>query len=229
MNEQSERPESASSKADQPPSSQTESIPPDKLPVGLGIAALLLIAGAWLLRQGVWPLYLALLSGVLSILTAHSDYRRRRKAKNSTGSSIAGLATGYLSTFAVALILFVFLPNAAAKAQRIKCLANLKAIGQSARWWANDNGEKFPPDWVSMTNELTSARYLICPSDTRRSVPTINMAEAGAYARFLSTPANITYEWVAPPPNTDEPTKTLARCPIHNNVLSADGSVRQLK
>jgi prepilin-type N-terminal cleavage/methylation domain-containing protein/prepilin-type processing-associated H-X9-DG protein len=93
-------------------------------------------------------------------------------------------------------LLLPALAKAKAKAQRIKCVNNLKQIGLSFKMWENDNGDHFPMAvstsaggaseyvvatstgsqvttannlfhvFLCMSNEINDPRVLICPSDT---------------------------------------------------------------
>ena len=82
------------------------------------------------------------------------------------------------------------------KAQKISCLNNLKQIGLSEKIWAGDHSDKFPFEvsatnggtmelnnghnsWINfsvMSNELSTTRLLICPSDSERPLPATNFS-----------------------------------------------------
>ena len=70
-----------------------------------------------------------------------------------------------------------------------------------------------------MSNELSTARYLVCPADSSKR-PASNFVKL--------RPANISY-LLRTGPNVEEthPEEVLARCPIHGNVLLCDGSVKK--
>ena len=103
----------------------------------------------------------------------------------------------------IAILAGMLLPalaSAKAKAQRIKCVSNLKQVGLAFRIFAGDNDDRYPfattalsfptsagtftvsgnygqvinsvsTGWIhfqAMSNELASAKVLICPSDRNR-------------------------------------------------------------
>ena len=105
------------------------------------------------------------------------------------------------------------------KAQRIACINNIKQIGLAARLWANDNNDHFPADFLTMSNELNSAKLLVCPGDTNRPVA-LNWSGFG--------PANVSYEMLSPGVPETDPAVVFVRCPIHNNVGLVDGSAHML-
>ncbi len=104
------------------------------------------------------------------------------------------------------------------KAKLIMCVNNMKQLGLAVRIWANDNGDIFPPDVQSMSNELATAKILVCPSDEGRLV-------AASWPAL--TTANVSYEYLAPSAEDIEPQRVMFRCPIHGNVTLCDGSVQQ--
>jgi hypothetical protein len=103
------------------------------------------------------------------------------------------------------------------RAESIACINNLKQLGLAARTWAIDNGDKSPPDLLSMTDEMSTPKILICPADHGREA-------AKDWASYTS--ANCSYEYLAPSAPDTEPTRVLFRCPIHGHVGLCDGSVQ---
>ena len=108
--------------------------------------------------------------------------------------------------------------KARSRAMSIACVNNLKQLGLAVRIWANENGDMTPPDIVSMSNEIGGAfKILVCPADTGRQA-----------ARDLAsyTPANCSYEYLAPSAPLNEPNRIMFRCPIHGTIGLCDGSVQ---
>jgi cell division protein FtsB len=107
-----------------------------------------------------------------------------------------------------------------AKEEADHCVNNLKQIGLAFRIWAGDNGDKYPNDFISMTNELSNWRILQCPSDKAHQVSSWADVAAG----------NVSYRRVSSGPEADEthPNVVLVECPIHGCVLLSDGSVQRL-
>jgi len=87
----------------------------------------------------------------------------------------------------LAAMLLPALASAKKKAQRINCVNNLKQAGLAFRIWEGDNADKYPMaiptekggtmeytdgattfrHFQVMSNELSTPKILICPSDTR--------------------------------------------------------------
>ncbi len=105
------------------------------------------------------------------------------------------------------------------RAQSIQCVNNLKQLGLAVRVWATDNEDQFPPDVLSMTNEIVTPKVLVCPADDLRH-------PAADWASY--TAANCSYEFLSPGPGRHEiePTRVLWRCSFHGNVGLCDGSVQ---
>ncbi len=109
------------------------------------------------------------------------------------------------------------LDKARERAASIMCVNNLKQFGLAVRVWSLDNNDQYPPNIVCMSNELSTPKILVCPSDTNRT----------AAANFLNfSTANCSYEYFGADATDTEPTRVLSRCPIHGHIGLCDGSVQ---
>jgi hypothetical protein len=104
-------------------------------------------------------------------------------------------------------------------AYQTKCVNNLKNLGLAVRLYATDNEDRFPPNTLCISNEVSTPKIYICPSDTMRT-------PAGNWASF--TAANQTYEYFGNNTSERYPNSILFRCPIHFTVCLSDGSVQKL-
>ena len=105
------------------------------------------------------------------------------------------------------------------KADRIKCVNNLKNVGLGARIWATDNKDHLPMDFVTMKNELSTPKILVCPSDPVRAQGVTN------WEQFATLGGS--YEILSPGISEQIPDAVYARCPFHNNVglaMAASGN-----
>jgi hypothetical protein len=103
------------------------------------------------------------------------------------------------------------------RAQSLACMNNMKQIGLAARLYANEHGNVFPPDFLTMRNELNNPKVLICPSTT-------GGAQVTDWAQL--NPSSISYQFLNPNGNEADPQKPLTTCPIHGHVGLSDGSVQ---
>jgi hypothetical protein len=171
------------------------------------------------------------LSGIPAIITGHMAHNRARKQPElygGAGVALTGLILGYLGTVITTIILFglvaaLVLP-ALAKAkggsQTIRCVSNMKQIGLAARIWSNDHNETFPPDFLSMSNELATTKILVCPGDSSKT-------PAADWSQFNPS-QNVTYLFLTPGAKESEVSNQVAfQCPIHGNTGMGDGSVQQ--
>ena len=103
------------------------------------------------------------------------------------------------------------------KAERIQCVNSMKQIVLAARIWANDHQDVLPGDFLTMSNELSTPKVLVCPADKSHKV-------ASNWQEFSS--GNASYEMLSPSATETDPQVVYARCPIHNSVGLVDGSVQ---
>lgn len=108
--------------------------------------------------------------------------------------------------------------EAKARAQSIACVNNLKNIGLAIRIWEVDDKGVFPPDFLSVSNELSTPKILVCPADSGRQA-------AADWASFST--AHLSYEYLAPGGSSGDPSRVVTRCPIHGNIGLCDGSVQR--
>jgi Domain of unknown function (DUF4190) len=215
----------ADSSRPRPPVGSPPPLPPiisDRPPAqGLALTSLVL---------GVLSFAFSIITGIPAIITGHIAHNRSRKAPHQYGGgglAIAGFVMGYVSLTLilvvipiVAAMLLPALAQAKGKAQQIKCANNMNQIGLAARIWATDHDGKFPPDFISMSNELSSPNILVCPSD-RLTSTAINWAQFG--------PNNVSYDYLAPghDEKSERPRMAVFECPFHGNVGLGDGSVQE--
>ena len=95
------------------------------------------------------------------------------------------------------------------RAELIGCGNYMVAIGFAARTWANDNGDRFPPNLLSMSNEVISPKILICPADRSRK-------PSASWASF--TPEQSSFEMVTPSLRSGDTNAVFLRCKIHGRA-----------
>ena len=126
----------------------------------------------------------------------------------------------------IAILAGMLLPalaKAKAKAQRIKCVSNLKNVGLAFRIFATDNGDRFPmavphieggsQDYIqsppqhpnnannvfqhlaALSNELSTPKIVVCPSDSTRTEATtfITNGTAPAGVVLFASAKNTSY------------------------------------
>ena len=92
----------------------------------------------------------------------------------------------------------------------------MSAIGFGARIWAGDNSNHLADNFLCMSNELSTPKFLICPSDKIRK-------PADNWATFTTN--NCSYEILRPGMPDDDLTNAYFRCTIHGHLGFADGTV----
>ena len=106
------------------------------------------------------------------------------------------------------------------KSEAEECANNLKQVGLAVRMWALDNKDRYPTDILSCSNELSTPKVLICPADSAKQ-----QFQNMFWSQFR--PDMISYELnLSGRDESATPEHVIARCPIHQNVLLSDGSVR---
>jgi hypothetical protein len=92
------------------------------------------------------------------------------------------------------------------KADRAKCVNNLKQLGLGARMWANDHNDLLPTSFDQMQNELPNKLVLFCPAGD----------------------GTAQYQLISPGIPETDPEVVYAYCPYHHSAGLCDGSVQQL-
>ena len=113
------------------------------------------------------------------------------------------------------------LAEAKERAQSIACVNNLKQIGLAVRIWEGDHEDVSPPDFLSMSNELSTPKILFCPGNTNHPL-------VKTWADFAATVSSYDYLAAGATNADSEPQRILTRCPIHNNIGLCDGSVQRV-
>jgi hypothetical protein len=119
---------------------------------------------------------------------------------------------------ALALVAGFFAPGCAKRwAQSMTCGNNMCSICFAARTWAMDSEGKLPADFLTMSNELSTPKVLICDADHSRQAAT-------NWASF--TPNLSSYEIVGFGLQEGDPKGVYLRCKIHKDHIGyADATV----
>lgn len=99
-----------------------------------------------------------------------------------------------------------FVGKAAAKAELMKCINNMKQVCLGARMWSNDHGDVLPSEFREFEKYMGTTKILFCPS-------------GGGTTQ---------YEIVSPGVDETDPWVVYLRCPNHPAVGLCDGSVQQI-
>ncbi|HEY0457202.1 MAG TPA: DUF4190 domain-containing protein [Verrucomicrobiae bacterium] len=194
-------------------------IMPGQVPRTSGMAISSLVLGiCGLFTCGITAL-IGVILGIVSLVKINKSNGRL----SGRGMAIAGICcSAFFLTIGLpfsAAMLLPALAKAKARAQTIRCVNNMKQIGLGVRIWANDHNENFPPNLLSISNEITTPFVLTCPGDRQRNA-------TKSWDTFSVN--EVTYEYLIPTGKvTDNPSTVILRCPIHGNIGLADGSVQQ--
>jgi prepilin-type processing-associated H-X9-DG protein len=106
-----------------------------------------------------------LIMPILALIFGIVGLRRSRGRRGGKGKSIAGISLGGVALLLAAASLTVALPRAREGANRVRCAANLRSLGQAMMMYANENRGHYPPrpEDLLRTQEI-SAECFVCPS-----------------------------------------------------------------
>ncbi len=102
------------------------------------------------------------------------------------------------------------------RAEALGCASGVTSISLAVRVWAEDNGGVCASNFVCMSNELSTPKILVCPADHRRQ-------SARDWASF--TPANCSYEILAPGLRVEDTNTAVVRCKVHGHLGYTDCTV----
>jgi len=113
-----------------------------------------------------------------------------------------------------------FFAEAKAREERVACVNNLKQVSLSIKVWAGDYHDRTPTSFVAMSNELNTAKILVCPGDKAK----LQFASLG-WDQFQDSMSSYELRTTG---GVDDvfPQSILLKCPIHHNFGLADGSVQ---
>jgi hypothetical protein len=111
------------------------------------------------------------------------------------------------------------LSEAHKRAAELDCLKNhLQAIYYAARNWSLDNADYCPPNFQSLTNDLSGPAALFCPSNYRDGVPSTWDAVNWSGVDYEWLPLSNLTNW------DSEPFAVCIRCQVHKMEGRVEGS-----
>jgi len=166
-------------------------------------------------------LCLPALVGLILGSRALTQIKKSQGQLRGRGLAITGLSlSGFMLLVACPALTLSVMAIGQAKVEQINCLHQIRSIGLAMRLYSNDNNDVLPLDFLSLSNELSVPKILICPSDTQHTKAT-NWAD-------FDPRRNVSYEFLHPGIAESNlltaPQMILLRCPIHDNVCLGDGS-----
>ncbi len=113
------------------------------------------------------------------------------------------------------------LAEAKERAQSTACVNNLKQIGLAVRIWEGEHNDVNAPDFLSMSNELSTPKILFCPGNTNH--PTVK-----TWADFATTSSSYEFLTAGVTNANTDPERISVHCATHNNFGLCDGSVQKV-
>lgn len=118
---------------------------------------------------------------------------------------------------AVSMVAFIVtFPATKRRVEQEDCSSRMYGVLCAAVLWSADNGGRLPSDFLSMTNELSTPKILVCPGDRLHQMAT-------SWASFTTN--NSSYEIVAPGIYKTDTNVVFLRCKFHGYVGYSDGRV----
>ena len=112
-------------------------------------------------------------------------------------------------------VILAGIPRLKKHLESVNCGNQMSSIGCAVRIWSEDNTNCLPVDFLSMSNEVSMPKILICPSDDSRHA-------ASDWNSFTGT--NCSYQILTPGILYND-TNAFFRCLIHGYLGYADGTV----
>ena len=110
----------------------------------------------------------------------------------------------------------LFVPRLKQHVKSVECDNLMSSIGIGARIWAGDNCNHMADNFLCMSNEPCTPKFLICPSD-KIGKP------ADSWASFTNN--NCSCEILRPNMPADDFSNAFFRCTIHGHLGFADGTM----
>ncbi|MBI4662850.1 MAG: type II secretion system protein [Verrucomicrobia bacterium] len=134
---------------------------------------------------------------------------KRQEAGNAAFTLIEVLVVIALIAILAGMLLPA-LARAKSKAQRIQCVSQLRQVGLAMRSFANEHRDLFPPQvelndggtrtrsdpwehFAILSNELTTPRILVCPSDKGRRLAADFSGQAQGFSNLTNRNKTLSY------------------------------------
>ncbi len=124
------------------------------------------------------PFCLFFVTGIPAVIcgiVGMNQVARSGGTQKGRGQALAGAILGGVGTLAtpmLAILAGIMLPALGAareKARTVQCMSNLRQIGVACIVYANENGNRLPPDLSSLSSCGVAAPVLTCTSDPQKA------------------------------------------------------------
>lgn len=163
--------------------------------------------------------------------------KTRDNRAGGRGMAVAGLSLGIVSLLFGPLMIAILLPalnRAREQANRVKCAADMRMLGQAMFLYANANGDQYPDNLEGLlkTDPSLSPAIFVCPASAK--TPPDNSSPQ-KFASDIASGQHTSYIYLGKGLNVHEPAETvLIYEPLEDharegmNVLFGDGHVQFL-